>query len=325
MSAVILVLAEHLKGALTDITFEMLGAARQIAQATQAQVYAVLIGNNVSGLANQLGSADAVLVAEDTTADQPSAEVVLAVLQQAWTQKQAGLALLGGTNVSFGLGARLAARLKLPLVNFCKAVRVQDGSLVCTSQLFGGKILSDVRLPDGRGVLNIYPGSFPAEAGKSNRTPAIERLTVPAAEPKVVFKQLIEPAAGDVDITKQDVLVSVGRGIQTQDNIALAEELAQALGGAVSASRPVVDQGWLPMTRQVGKSGMTVKPKLYLALGISGAPEHWEGMRDSGLIIAVNTDPKAPIFDFAHYGVTVDCLELIEPLKAAIEKKRASK
>lgn len=310
---------------MADLTFEVLAAARQIAQATRAPVHAVLVGKEVAGLAAQLGAADSVLVAEDPTAEQPSAELTLAALQQAWQQKQAGLVLIGGSNVSFGLGARLAARLNLPLVNFCKAVRVQDGSLVCTSQLFGGKILSDVRLADGRGVLNIYPGSFPADAGKSDKTPAVERLAVPAVPSRVVFKQLLEPAAGDVDITKQDILVSVGRGIQTQDNIALAEELAQLLGGAVSASRPIVDQGWLPMTRQVGKSGMSVKPKLYLALGISGAPEHWEGMKDSSLIVAINTDPKAPIFDFAHYGAAMDCLELIEPLKAAIQKRKAAK
>lgn len=323
MSAAILVLVEHLKGTVADITFEVLGAARQLAQGTNAPVYAVLVGKDVSSLAGRLGAADTVLIAEDQTAEHPSPELILAALQQAWQQKQAALVLIGGSNVSFGLGARLAARLKVPLVNFCKAVRVQDDGLICTSQLFGGKILSDVRLPDSRGVLNIYPGSFAADAGKCDKTPAVEQLAVPAVQTKVVFKQLIEPAAGDVDITKQDILVSVGRGIQTQDNVALAEELAQVLGGAVSASRPIVDQGWLPMTRQVGKSGMTVKPKLYLALGISGAPEHWEGMKDSSLIIAVNTDPKAPIFDFAHYGTTVDCLELIDPLKAAIERKKA--
>lgn len=325
MSAAILVLVEHFKGTLPDITFEVIGAARQIAQATHKQVYAVLVGKGVAGLVSQLGAADAVLVAEDPTTEQPSGEFVLAALQQAWQQKQASLALVGGTNVSFGLGARLAARLNLPLVNFCKAIRVQDSGLICTSQLFGGKILADVRLPDGRGVLNLYPGSFPAEAGKSDKSPSVEQLTVPPAQSKVVFKRLLEPAVGDVDITKQDILVSVGRGIQTQDNIALAEELAQVLGGVVSASRPIVDQGWLPMTRQVGKSGMSVKPKLYLALGISGAPEHWEGMKDSSLIVAVNTDPKAPIFDFAHYGTTVDCLELIEPLKAAIQKRKTGK
>ena len=130
------------------------------------------------------------------------------------------------------------------------------------------------------------------------------------------------PEAGDIDITQQDILVAVGRGIQQQDNVELAEELAQALGGAVCASRPVVDQGWLPATRQVGKSGMTVKPKLYLALGISGAPEHQEGMKGADLIVAVNTDAKAPIFDFAHFGAEVDALDLLPALVAEISSRK---
>jgi electron transfer flavoprotein alpha subunit len=324
MSTGILVLVEHLKGVVADITFEMLGAARKLAAVSMAPVHAVLVGRDVSILAPQLGAADSLLLVENTASDQPSAETILAVLAQLIEQKQSSLALLGGTNVSFGLGARLSARLKLPFVNFCKGVRVENSEVICTSQLFGGKILCDVHLPNGRGILSIYPGSFPADAGRSDKVPPVEQVASPSVESKVVFKRLIEPAAGDVDITKQEVLVSVGRGIQTADSVSLAEELANLLGGAVSASRPVVDQGWLPMTRQVGKSGMSVKPKLYLALGISGAPEHWEGMKDSSLIIAVNTDPKAPIFDFAHYGVTLDCLELIDQLKAAVQNRKGA-
>ena len=133
------------------------------------------------------------------------------------------------------------------------------------------------------------------------------------------MKQYIEPEAGDVDISKEPILISVGRGVQTEDNIELAEELADALGGVVCASRPVVDQGWLSTTRLVGKSGMQVKPKLYLALGISGAPEHVEAITGSEMIIAINTDPAAPIFDVAQYGAEVDMLDLMETLIEQIE------
>ena len=122
-----------------------------------------------------------------------------------------------------------------------------------------------------------------------------------------------------MDITQQEILVAVGRGIQQKENLEVAEELAQALGGALCASRPVIDQGWLPPTRQVGKSGMTVKPRCFLALGISGAPEHVEGMKDSDLIVAVNTDPKAPIFDVAHYGVVADILDLAPALTRVLK------
>ena len=174
-------------------------------------------------------------------------------------------------------------------------------------------------------ILGLLPGARAAEKGRSDQKPQIEDVQVTLPDTlRVQFKKYLEPEAGDVDITKQDVLVSVGRGIQTQDNIALAEELAQALGGAVSGSRPVIDQGWLPLSRQVGKSGAAVKPKLYLALGISGAPEHVEGMRGAEVIIAINTDAHAPIFNVAHYGVVGDLFDIVPPLTEEINKRRQS-
>jgi electron transfer flavoprotein alpha subunit len=133
-----------------------------------------------------------------------------------------------------------------------------------------------------------------------------------------VFKGLVEPEGGDVDITQHDYLVAVGRGIQSEDNLPLVEELAKALGGAVCSSRPIVDSKWLPKTRQVGKSGLKVKPKIYLALGISGAPEHIEGMKDAELIIAVNSDETAPIFEHAHYGTTEDLFDIVPALTAKL-------
>jgi electron transfer flavoprotein alpha subunit len=324
MGAAILVLVEHHRGAIAGITGEMLAAARDLARALHGSVEAVLLGRDVAPLASRLGPADRVWVLDDPIAATPSAELTLAVLQAQLARHPAAIILLGGTNVSFGLGARLSARTHLPFVNFCQNVRVEAGTVICTSRLFGGKILADVHLPTSQGILSITPGSFPAVAGDGKTPSVVESIPVPSYPTAVVFKRLIEPAAGDIDITKQDILVSVGRGIQDASNLPLAEELARALRGALSASRPVVDQGWLPLTRQVGKSGMTVKPKLYLALGISGAPEHLEGMKDATLIVAINTDPKAPIFDLAHFGATVDCLELIEALSATVRERIAA-
>jgi len=322
MSAAILILVEHLKGTMADITFEMLGVGRKIAAAQGGQVHAVLLGKDVTTLAARLGAADSVLLADEPGLEQPSAEVIVPLLRQLMTQKQAGLVLMGGTNACFGLGGQLSARAKTPFVNFCKGARVEGDALVLTSQLFGGKILSDVKLPDGRGIVSVYPGAFPAEAGRSDKAPPVEKVPVPPGSSKVVFKRYLEPDTSDVDITKQSVLVAVGRGIQSRDNVQLAEELAQSLGGAVCASRPVIDQGWLPLSRQVGKSGMTVKPRLYLAFGISGAPEHWDGMQNSECIISVNTDPKAPIFDGSHYGVVGDAVELLPLLTEKIKAKK---
>jgi electron transfer flavoprotein alpha subunit len=263
-----------------------------------------------------------VFVVDNPQLNLAPADTIAAALNALREQTQARLVLLGGTNLSMGIGSVLSAKTSLPLVNFCRGAKPEGGAVVFTSQLFGGKILSDVRFGDGQGIVSIYPGAFPADAGKSDQTPPIEKVDLLVEAPKVVFKQYLEPEAGDVDITKQNVLVGVGRGIQTQDNVQLAEDLAQVLGGAVCASRPVIDQGWLPLSRQVGKSGMSVKPRVYLALGISGAPEHWEGMQNSQCIIAVNTDPKAPIFDGAHYGVVGDVLELLPVLTDKVKARK---
>lgn len=322
MTPGVLILVEHLKGELSDVTFEMLGAGRQVADALHAPLNAALVGHGVDALAPPLGLADRVLVVETPGLELPPPKTVATLLHGLMERQHGDLVLVGGTNLSMGVGAMLSRRAGLPFVNFGRALRVEGGGLTVTSQLFGGKILSDVRLPDARGIVCAYPGCFPADAGRSDRTPSVETVTLPAETPEVAFGRFIEPDAGDVDITKQDILVAVGRGMQTLDNLTLAEELAEVLGGAVCGSRPVVDQGWLPLTRQVGKSGMSVKPRLYLALGISGAPEHVEGMQNSRMTIAVNTDANAPIFDVAQYGFCGDVLEL---LPALTERVRARK
>lgn len=310
----ILVLAEHLKGEIADITYEMLGIGRKLADDLKVPLHSIVFGKDAESIAMHLGVTDSVFVLNNPQMDIPSTDVASNILKSLIKQKAYSLVLIGGTNVSTGIGPKLSHRCGLPFVNFCRNIWVKDGTVGFTSQLFGGKILSDISLPGNRGIISIYPGSFPSNAGKSDKKPSIEILSLPVEDTKVVFKQYIEPEAGDVDITKQDVLVSVGRGISNADNIAMAEELATALGGAVCASRPVIDQGWLPLSRQVGKSGMTVKPKLYFALGVSGAPEHVEGMKDSGLTLAINTDPNAPIFSVANYGICADLFDIIPPL-----------
>jgi electron transfer flavoprotein alpha subunit len=322
MATGILILAEPLRGELSDITFEMLGIGRKLADDLHTPLTAALAGRNVSPLAQRLGLADRVLVVEDPAVEAAAPATLAALLQSLMERCAASLVLVGGTNLTAGVGATLSERTGLPFVNFGRGIAVEGADLVVTSQLFGGKILSEVRLPDARGVVCVSPGAFPADAGRSERATAVENVTLAVEPPAVAFQRFIEPEAGDVDITRQDVLVAVGRGIQTQENIALAEELAAALGGAVCGSRPVVDQGWLPMTRQVGKSGLSVKPRLYIAFGISGAPEHWEGMQGSQTVLAVNTDANAPIFGFANYGICADALEI---LPALLDRLKARK
>jgi electron transfer flavoprotein alpha subunit len=203
-------------------------------------------------------------------------------------------------------------------------LEVKEGAVVATCQIYGGKIYAEVALPPVTTLVAVVPGTFPAEAGKVSGQPVVALLPLAPEHPvgRTVFRKWIEPPPGDVDITKVPVLVSIGRGIKNAENVPQAQELADLLGGAVSGSRPVIDQGWLPKTRQVGKSGMTVKPKLYLALGVSGAPEHVEGMRGAELIVAINTDPQAPIFSVAHYGVVADVFDILPSLTEEIKARQ---
>jgi electron transfer flavoprotein alpha subunit len=229
--------------------------------------------------------------------------------------------LFGNTSIGSDLASVLSVRLDLPLVNSCHNVS-EDGTII--SKICGGKIMAESSLPDMTTLITIIPGGYKPEEGQSQAPPDITQVAAPALDDlRVTVKQYIEPEAGDVDISKETILISVGRGISNQDNIEIAEELATALGGVVCASRPVVDQGWLPTSRMVGKSGQKVKPKLYLALGISGAPEHVEGMADSETIIAINSDPTAPIFDIAKYGVEIDLFDLVDPLIEKTEKSKS--
>jgi electron transfer flavoprotein alpha subunit len=255
---------------------------------------------------------------------EPIPELCAEALAQLMEARKPCALLVPLTNVSLGIGTLVSIRLGNTAVNFCKDIRIVDGKLQAICVMYGGKIEAAVEPPVELAIVGVWPGSRPAEKGRSERTPAIEEATVTLEDSRVRLKKYIDPEAGDVDLTKMDVLVAVGRGIQSRDNIALAEELAKALGGAVAGSRPVIDQGWLPLSRQVGKSGLAVKPKLYMALGISGAPEHIEGMKDSALIVAVNSDARAPIFNVAHYGIVGDVLETLPALTAAVESRKTA-
>ena len=181
--------------------------------------------------------------------------------------------------------------------------------------------MSESDLPESTTLVTMIPGGYKPEEGMSAAAPPVIQAEAPALDDlRVTLIDYTEPETGDVDISTESILVSVGRGIQNEGNIELAEELAELLGGAVCASRPVVDQGWLPTSRMVGKSGKKFKPKLYLAFGISGAPEHLEGIADSEMIIAINTDPSAPIFDVAQYGTDIDMFDLFDALIEQIEE-----
>jgi electron transfer flavoprotein alpha subunit len=307
----ILVVAEHLNGALADITFEMLAHAKTLAGQTQGQVVALLVGGS-GEMTGQLGAAAKVLTVAADGNFNPALHAP--ALQTAVDAAKPQVVLVGSTSMGMDLASALAAARNLPLAAYCTQVTAQGGKILATSQLYGGKLLVTSDLGAGPCVAAMLPGYASADAGKAAGSPASEALPAPADPGKVRFKRLILPEKADVDIQAQDVLVAIGRGIGKKEDIAVAEELAKALGAAVAASRPIIDAGWLPKARQVGKSGLKVKPKVYLALGISGAPEHIEGMKGAGTIIAVNTDKNAPIFDVAHYGMVSDLFDVCEAL-----------
>ena len=326
MNKDVLVVSEHFKGRLNEITLELLGKGRELAQARGGRLCVILLGHGVRAFVAELGAADVVWLADHAQLQEFDPEAYGTIILSKLKELPSALVLLGSTSVGLDLLGSLSARGDFPCVDNCMRLETRDGRIIATSQLYGGKVFAEVALPEETTLVAVVPGSFPSEAGRSSGSPEVRLLTPPElVSSRITFRTLIEPPAGDVDITKAAILVAVGRGIQNADNLAPAEELAEALGGTVCASRPVIDQGWLPLTRQVGKSGMTVKPKLYLALGISGAPEHIEGMKQSEIIIAVNTDPNAPIFGMAHYGTTADALELLplltEEIRAASLKK----
>jgi electron transfer flavoprotein alpha subunit len=313
MSRDIFFLVEHRDGVVTDGTFEILGRARALAGEAGGEAVAVLLADDVGPLVEQLGAATILAVEDDSLAEfSPSA--YQAALAPIVTEREPILVLAPNSGVGMDVAGGLSGALGLPLAAFATSVALDAGEPVVTCQLYAGKIEARVRFRDGRGICTVVAGAYPASAGRVAGSATVSRIPLPAADQRVRFRKLIRPEAGDVDITRETILVSVGRGIAEKDNIELVEELAAALGGAVSSSRPIADAGWLPRTRQVGKSGLRVKPKLYLALGISGAPEHLEGMRDAELIVAVNTDPRAPIFGIAHYGAVADILDVIPAL-----------
>ena len=311
MSNDVFVITEHMDGKFSDVSFEMVGKAKELASALGGQAVAVVVGGGVS---SNVFASDSTIHIDDAALSNFNPEAYGKVIEALVKEKSPKVVMFGWTVTGMDVAAWLSARTGAPLAAYAKDVRVEGGSLVESSQAYGGKLMAEVAPEGDMAIVACLAGSFPVEAGQGSTAATTMASPIDTGSLKVKFVEAIKPAGGDVDITAQAKLVSIGRGIGGKENVELAEELAKALGATVSASRPVVDAGWLPRTRQVGKSGLKVKPKLYLMLGISGAPEHLEGMKSAELIIAVNTDKKAPIFNVAHYGATADLFEVAEAM-----------
>ncbi len=320
----IFVLAEHRQGELRDITFEMLGKGQELAAALGAPLAAVLLGHNVDGFAAELAKhANQVLVVEDEQLKDFNSEAYQQVLAHLIAERKPSLVLMGHTSYGMDLAPSLATQLDLPLATDCVGLEFEDGpgaQPLAVREMYGGKVSAQVAFSQADTYMTtVRQAAFPFEEGEPLGGEVVAVDSPLTEEIKYRrFIEYVEAVVGDVDITQADVVVAVGRGIKEGDNMALVKKLAEALGGVVAGSRPVVDAGWLPPDRQVGQSGKTVKPKLFVAVGISGASQHVVGMRASDIIVAINKDPDAPIFKVAHYGIVDDLFKVVPALTAQL-------
>ena len=321
MNEDIFVLIEHVQGQVTDLSYSLLAQAKNIAHAG-GKTIALLFGSECAGFAKDLAADEAWVMEDDRLADF-TGEAYAQALEGLVRDYQPRLVLMGDSTIGSDIAGLLSVRLGLPLISNCRKILEEGDCLTYLSAIFSGKMVAEGIIPSQTCLVLMIPGAFHPEDGKSTQPPLVKQLpkiTFPAA--RVSVSKFVQPISEDVDITREPILVSVGRGIERQDNLEVAEELAKALGGSLCATRPVVDQGWLASSRLVGKSGKVVKPKVYLALGISGAPEHTEAITGSEMIIAINTDPAAPIFNIARYGAQVDLLDLAPILTEKINQAK---
>lgn len=309
----ILALAEHLEGKLAPSTLELVAKGRELAAQSGGVLKVALLGHNAGALAQAVAACGVEVLHVD---DPLLAEYTDGGYGQALGALLATVApcvlLAAHTAQGYDVAPAVAGAADLPLVTNCLDVRLEGDALVAIRRLLNEKVQADLELASDRTyVVTLRPGSVkPAEAaagGKVVPTP----VGLDASRIRTRFLALERPEVSDIDIGSADVVVSAGRGIQKKENLALVEDFAKLLGGVVGASRPLTDLEWLPKTRQVGQSGKTVRPKLYVACGISGAMQHVAGMKDSGFVIAINTDPSAPIFEVAQVGVVANVVQLL--------------
>jgi len=321
----ILVLAEHRRGEIRDVTWEMLTRGRELAKTLDAEINVALLGKDVGHFAEALArNSNKVFLIDDARFEIFNSENYQAALAPLLTERRPLLTLISHSSMGMDLAPSLAARLRMPLATDCIGIDLEGTAWSVTRQLFGGKINATVSFSrQGPSMATIRSGAFQITEGDSLNGQIIP-LPSPLSDGALAkrFLEYVEAALGDIDITQADILVAVGRGIKGVENIPMAKELADAVGGTLACSRPVVDKRWLPKSCQVGTSGKTVRPKVYIALGISGAFQHMAGMKGAATIIAVNKDPKAPIFNIAHYGIVGDLFKVVPVLKEKVEGLR---
>ncbi len=326
----ILVVAEQRDGKLNRVSFETLAGAQAIAQQTGWAVEVVLPGSGVGALAEELAakSTGKVTALDGAALAAYTSDAYVAALKAFITEKQPKLVLFPHTYQVRDFAPRLALALDRTLISDATGYKYENGTLLFTRQMFQGKFAADVSFGgDAPWMATLQIGAFrpnsdPAQAeggGAQVETVTAAVTDVPA---RVTPHEVFQESKQTVDLSQAETIVAVGRGIKEQKNMVIAENLAAALGGEVAASRPICDNGWLPLERQIGSSGQTVAPKLYVALGVSGAIQHIVGMKGSRTIVAINKDPEAPIFEIADVAVVGDLFQVVPALTEEIKKSR---
>jgi electron transfer flavoprotein alpha subunit len=314
----IFVLVEHRQGKIRDITYEMLMAGEKLASQQGASSTAILLGHNVKHFAEELSTrASKVLVVEDEQLENFNSILYQEVLSYLISKYQPFLTLIGHTAFGMDLAPSLSVEIGFPLVTDCIGLSFEESRLKAFRSIYGGKVNANVSLRESKGyIATVRPGVFGSEVFGEKKGGIVMELS--PLQGTIDIKKFIEyieaPLTGE-DITQAEIIVSVGQGIGGPENIPMIEEVAKSLGGVIACSRPVVDRNWLPKERQVGISGKTVKPKVYIAIGISGAFQHVTAMQGAETIIAINKDPRAPIFEVADYGIVDDFQNVIPILK----------
>jgi electron transfer flavoprotein alpha subunit len=328
MSEGILLFIEQRDGVLNRTSLEALVAAQRIAAETGDKISAVVLGKGIENVVSDVAAkrVSAVYTVEDDKLAEYTPDGYVAALRQVVEKLDPRTVILSHTYQVRDFAPRLTAALSVTFVPDCVGFRVEGGEVIYTRQVFQGKINTDVKVLASPPVFaSFQAGAYRAERAEAADAPAeIKPLEIDMSgvsirtQPEEKFQE----AKQAVDLTQAPLIVAVGRGIKEKDNIKIVEELAEALGAEIAASRPICDNEWLPMDRQIGSSGQTVAPKLYLAVGISGAIQHVVGMKNSQTIVAINKDPEAPIFDIADYGIVGDLFEIVPALTAEVRKAK---
>lgn len=318
----VLILAEHQDGKVRKTAFELATKAKEIAESLGGQAEAVLIGTGDEGLTKELAAygIKKVYLLESAGLEKYNAEGYTKVLADLAAEVNPDVVLAAATPIGKSCLPRLAGRLNTGLASDVVDLKVDGGKVIATHPIYSGKALVDVKINGNPQILTIRPNSFGAGAPQEGASAEAVKKSADPGEMKSKMVDLVKGASDKVDLTEAEVIVSGGRAMKSSENFKILEDLAATIGATVGASRAAVDSGYAPHDMQVGQTGKVVNPKLYMAFGISGAIQHLAGMRTSKVIVAVNKDPEAPIFQKADYGIVADLFEVVPMLTEEFKK-----